>query len=180
MSTSRKAAFGEGLSASFDAQTYAGRIEGGYRLPTPAGGLTPYAAFEAMDFNEPSFSENNCCAGGFGLAYAGRTASDIRGEFGARFDDVVAVQPDAALALRARLAWIHDWVSNPILGATFESLPGATFTVEGAKPPKNAALISGGAELRFARSATLGVRFDGEVASNATAYAGTAYIVFRW
>jgi hypothetical protein len=87
-------------------------------------------------------------AGGFGLAYAGRTASDIRSDIGARFDDVVAVQSDASLTLRARLAWIHDWVSDPRIEASFETLPRAGFNVVGAIPAKNAALLSGVAEQR--------------------------------
>src|SRR5262249_48232129 len=94
-----------------------------------------------------------------------------------RFDDVVAVQSDASLALRARLAWIHDWVSDPTLGASFVTLPGAGFNVVGAVPAKNAALLSGAAELRLARGATVvGARFDGELASGAHAYAGTAFL----
>ena len=157
LTTSRTDPFGDALSADFISQTYGGRIEGGYRLATPAGGLTPYAALQAMDFDEPPYRENDCCAG-FGLAYSRRTASDIRSEFGARFDDVVAVQPDASLTLRARLAWIHDWVSDPTVGATFETLPGAGFNVVGAIPAKNAALLSGEAELRLAGGATFGAR----------------------
>ena len=173
LTTSRSGPFGEALSADFVSQTYGGRIEGGYRLATQAGGLTPYAALEAMDFNQPSYREDDCCGGGFGLAYAERTASDIRSEFGARFDDVVAVQSGATLTLRGRAAWVHDWVSDPTVGATFETLPGASFNIVGAIPAKNAALLSGGAELRLAGGATVGARLDGELASGAHAYAGT-------
>jgi outer membrane autotransporter protein len=175
LTTSRSGPFGRALSGSFASQTYGGRIEGGYRLATQAGGLTPYAALQAMDFNEPSYSEQDCC-GGFGLAYAGRTASDIRSEFGARFDQVVAVQPEASLTLRARAAWIHDWVSDPRLGATFETLPGASFNVVGAIPAKNAALLSGVAEMRLTGRATVGARFDSELASGTHAYAGTVFL----
>ena len=56
------------------------------------------------------------------------------------------VQSDAALILRGRLAWIHDWVSDPTVGATFETLPGASLNVGGTIPAKNAALLSGGGE----------------------------------
>jgi len=42
------------------------------------------------------------------------------------------------LTLRARVAWAHDWVSNPALTATFQAalLPGAdvSFIVNGAPP----------------------------------------------
>jgi outer membrane autotransporter protein len=176
MSTSRAGPFGEALSADFVSQTYGGRIEGGYRFATLAGGLTPYAGLQAMDFDEPSYRENDCCTGGFGLAYAGRTASDIRSDIGAHFDDVVAVQSDASLTLRARLAWIHNWVSDPRMEASFETLPGAGFNVVGAIPTKNAALLSGVAELRLAGGATVGAKFDGELASGAHAYAGTVFL----
>jgi outer membrane autotransporter protein len=176
LTTSRSGPFGETLPGRFASQTYGGRIEGGYRLSTQVGGLTPYAALQGMDFDAHPYSEQDCCGGGFGLAYAGRTASDIRSEFGARFDQVVAVQPEASLTLRARAAWIHDWVSDPRLGATFETLPGASFNVVGAIPAKNAALLSGVAEMRLTGRATIGARFDGKLASGAHAYAGTAVL----
>lgn len=176
LTTSRSGPFGEALSGRFASQTYGGRIEGGYRLATQAGGLTPYAAFQAMDFDAHAYSEQNCCGDGFGLAYAGRTASDIRSEFGARFDQVVAVQPEASVTLRARAAWIHNWVSDPTVGATFETLPGAGFNVVGAIPAKNAALLSGVAEMRLTRGATIGAKFDSELASTAHAYAGTIFV----
>ena len=90
------------------------------------------------------------------------------------------LHPDAALALRARLAWAHDWVSDPTLAATFETVPGAGFTVAGAKPVANAALISSGAELHLADGATIGARFDGEFASRASIYAGTAIFINQY
>jgi len=32
------------------------------------------------------------------------------------------------LPLRGRVAWAHDWASDPTLTATFQALPGASFT----------------------------------------------------
>jgi hypothetical protein len=49
----------------------------------------------------------------------------------------------------AQVAWAHDWVSNPALNASFESLPGTSFTVFGAPIPHDSALTSAGAELFF-------------------------------
>jgi outer membrane autotransporter protein len=175
LTTSRSGPFGGPLSADLVSQTYGGRIEGGYRLTTQAGGLTPYAALEAMDFDARPYSEQDCCGNGFGLAYAGRTGSDSRSEFGARFDDVVVVPSGVALTLRARAAWVHDWVSDPTVSASFESLPGSSFNVIGAISAKNAALLSGGAELRLAGGATIGARVDSELASQAHAFTGTVF-----
>ena len=79
---------------------------------------------------------------------APRTAT--RSELGARFDHAVALDPTALLTLRARLAWAHDWVSDPSLVAGFQTLPGTSFIVNGAVPAKDSALASASAELRFA------------------------------
>jgi uncharacterized protein with beta-barrel porin domain len=60
---------------------------------------------------------------------------------GARFDRVLAVYTSAVLALRGRVAWAHDWVSDPTLVPLFQTLPGASFIVNGALPVKDSALV---------------------------------------
>jgi outer membrane autotransporter protein len=180
MSTDRFAFASEHLTASFNAQSIGARVESGYRFATLFGGLTPYAAVQAQNFRTPSYSETNVNGGGFGLAYNGRTGSDTRSELGARFDRLLALNPNAVLTLRARLAWAHDWVSDPVLAAAFQTLPGASFIVNGATPAKNSALASAGTELRLANGVTLLGKFDGEFASRSTTYAGTGTIRYSW
>jgi outer membrane autotransporter protein len=180
MSTDRFAFAGDHLTASFNAQSIGGRVESGYRFGTPYGGITPYAAIQAQSFRTPEYSETDFNGGGFGLAYAGRTATDTRSELGARFDNQMLLYPGAVLALRARVAWAHDWVSDPTLGAVFQTLPGASFIVNGATPAQNFALASAGAELRLANGVSLLGKFDGEFASHSTTYGGTGIIRYRW
>jgi len=180
MSTDRFAFAGDHLTASFNAQSLGARVESGYRFATAFGGLAPYAAIQAQSFRTPTYSETDLNGGGFALGYAGRTATDTRSELGARFDRVLALNPNAVLALRARLAWAHDWVSDPTLGAVFQALPGASFIVNGATPAKNSALASAGTELRLANGVTLLGKFDGEFASRSTTYAGTGTIRYSW
>jgi uncharacterized protein with beta-barrel porin domain len=95
---------------------------------------------------------------------------------GARFDQVLAVYFNAVLALRGRVAWAHDWVSDPTLTPLFQSLPGASFVVNGAVLPKNSALASAGGELRLANGVTLLAKFDGDFASHSSTYAGTGTV----
>jgi len=69
--TTNRAALGDELTASFDAQSYGGRVEAGYRyavLPRLGFGVTPYAALQAQDFHTPSYSETDLTGGGFGLS----------------------------------------------------------------------------------------------------------------
>ena len=179
MSTDRFAV-GDHLTANFNAQSYGGRLEGGYRFGTPYGGLTPYAAIQAQSFHTPGYTETDTIAGGFGLAFAARDATDTRSELGARFDRVLAIYSNAVLALRGRVAWAHDRVSDPTLVPVFQALPGASFIVDGATPAKNSALTSAGAELRLANGVSLLAKFDGEFASHSSTYAGTGTFRYAW
>lgn len=180
MSTDRFAAFGDHLSASFNAESFGGRVEGGYRFATALGGISPYAALQAQSFHTPTYSETDLSAGGFGLNYNARTASDTTSELGARFDHAMLVDPAAVLTLRGRLAWAHDWISDPALTAVFQALPGASFVVNGATPARDSALASAGAELRLAHGVTLLGKFDGTFADRSNTYAGTGTLRVNW
>ncbi len=180
VSTDRLVLAGDQLSARFNAESFGGRLEGGYRLAWPVATVIPYAAVQAQSFSTPSYSETDLGGGGFGLAFAARTATDTRSELGTRFERVVAVAPTSALALKARLAWAHDWVSDPTLAATFETLPGASFTVNGAAPASDSALATAGAELRLLNGVSVLGKLDGEFASHASTYAGTGVIRYVW
>jgi outer membrane autotransporter protein len=147
----------------------------------PYGGITPYAAIQAQSFHTPGFTETDGIANGFALGFGSRDATDTRSELGARFDRMLAVYSNAVLALRARVAWAHDRVSDPTLLPAFQALPGASsFIVNGATPAKNSALTSAGAELRLANGVTLLAKFDGEFASHSSTYAGTGTVRYRW
>ena len=133
--TTNRIAIGDQLTAKFDGQSYAARGEAGYRYAVPVTGqiigVTPYAALQVQDFHTPGFSETDLTGGGLGLSFAAQNATDTRSELGTRFDNVQIVN-NMPLVLRGRLAWAHDWVSNPALGAVFQALPGSNFTVNGA------------------------------------------------
>jgi uncharacterized protein with beta-barrel porin domain len=68
-------------------------------------------------------------------------------------------------------------VSDPTLTPLFQTLPGASFIVNGALPVKDSALVSAG---RIANGVTLLGKFDGEFAGRSNTYAGTGTIRYRW
>ena len=180
MSTTRTSAAFDQLTANFNAQSYGGRVETGYRVGSPVAAVTPYGAIQSQAFVTPTYSELDPSGGGFGLTYAGRSATDTRGEAGARFDHVAALDPTTLLLLRAKLGYAHDWVSDPSLAAVFEGLPGASFIVNGATPAHDSGLTSASAELRFANGIALGAKFDGEFAERSQTYAGTGTVRYTW
>jgi uncharacterized protein with beta-barrel porin domain len=106
-------------------------------------------------------------------------ATDVRTEIGSRFDapTLLAGMP---LILRGRLAWAHDFVGDPALSATFETLPGGSFTVNGAPIPHDSALTSAGAELFLTPGWTLLAKFDGEFAPGSQTYAGSGTLRYSW
>jgi outer membrane autotransporter protein len=177
MRTNREV-FGVEFATDFNAHSYGGRAEAGYHLGWPVFTVTPYAAVQAQAFHIPSLIETDVT--GTGLGFAGRTPNDTRSELGARFDRAVALSSSTVLALRAKVAWAHDWVSDPVFTAAFQMLPTASFLVSGATPPTDLALVSAGGELRLANGFTLIAKFDGEFASHSSTYGGTGTIRYRW
>ena len=107
------------------------------------------------------------------------TATDTRSELGVRFDNPQRIG-NMPLSLRARAAWAHDWVSNSSVTAAFQVLPGSSFILNGATPPKDSALASAEAELHVTSKWSLAARFDGQFASGSQTYAGTGTLRYAW
>lgn len=178
--TTNRTALGDQLTANFQGQSFGVRVESGYRYAlAPAAGVTTYAAIQAQSFNTPAYSEADLTGGGFGLTYNAMSATDTRSELGTRFDALTAwgAMP---VQLRARLAWAHDWISNPALDASFQALPGTSFVVNGAPMPHDSALTSVGAEMHLTQRWTLLGKFDGEFASSSQIYAGSGTLRYSW
>ncbi len=181
--TTNRLALGDQLTAKFGGESFGGRLESGYRFVAASSAgrfeITPYAAVQAQSFHTPSYSETDLSGGGLGLTFNAMNATDTRSELGTRFADITAVN-SMPLILRARLAWAHDWVSNPALNAVFQTLPGASFVVNGAPIPTDSALASVGAELHMTAHWSVLAKFDGEFAKSSQTYAGTGMLRYAW
>ena len=168
------------LQADFNANTFAGRAEGGWRFGNAWSGMTPYAAVQVASIRLPGYAEHATSgADVFALSYDGRTDTQTRSELGARFDHAMPLQ-DALLTLRGRAAWAHDFDNNNVANAAFMALPGAAFTVSGARPDADVLLVSAGAELAFRNGFSLAGSFEGEFSGNTKSYAGKGAIRYRW
>jgi outer membrane autotransporter protein len=171
------------LTASFDAQSLGGRIEGGYRLQPvgPAVTITPYAALQAVSFHAPAYSETAASGSPqFALSFNAQTSDAERAELGAWFSDNILLPRRNVLTLFGRVAWAHDWFDNLALTPSFQGLPGASFIVSGVAPPADLALVTAGAEWRLHDRWSLMGRFDGEFGNGAQTYTGTARVRYTW
>jgi len=163
------------LRANFNANAYSGRVEGGYRFVTPwmGVGITPYAAGQFTTFDLPAYAEQ---------AVSGRTRSrwptreecdGLPQRTGLRSDKSYALT-DSVLTLRGRAAWAHDFNTDRSIAATFQTLPGASFVVNGAAQGHDGALVSGSAEMKWRNGFSLAATFEGEFSDVTRSYAGKA------
>jgi uncharacterized protein with beta-barrel porin domain len=171
------------LHANFNANAFSGRIEGGNRYVTPwmgGMGLTPYAAAQVIAFDLPAYGESTISgANTSALSYGAKTVTTTRGELGLRSDKSFAVN-DAILTLRGRAAWAHDFNPDRSLAATFQTLPGASFVVNGAAPAHDSVLVTAAAELKWLNGFSLAATFDGAFSNVTRSYAGKGVARYNW
>ena len=169
------------LEADFDARSLGARIEGGQRFGTAPFGLTPYAALQVQSVRTPTYSERATAGSNqFALSYAAQTATDTRSELGFWADTRQLLANGSTLVLRGRAAWVHDFDPGSRINAAFQTLPGASFTVDGAAAPRDAALASAVAEMRLTNGLSLIGKLDGEFARGSHTIAGTGTVRYAW
>ncbi len=173
------------LRAEFNANAYSGRVEGGYRFVAPVVGgvgITPYAAGQFTTFDLPAYAESVVTgASNFALNYTAKSVTDTRSELGIRTDKSFAVQDgNGILTLRGRLAWAHDFDPDRSLAATFQTLPGASFVVNGAAQAADSALTTASAEMKWINGWSAAATFEGEFSNVTRSYAGKGVVRYAW
>jgi uncharacterized protein with beta-barrel porin domain len=171
------------LRAEFNANAFSGRLEGGYRFVSPwAGGIgiTPYAAAQFTTFDLPAYAEQATVgSNAFALAYNAKDVTDTRSELGIRTDKSWAMQ-GAILTLRSRFAWAHDFDPDRSIAATFQTLPGASFTVNGAAQAHDSALTTASVEMKWTNGWSAAATFEGEFSNVTSSYAGKGVVRYAW
>ncbi|MGJ5079548.1 autotransporter outer membrane beta-barrel domain-containing protein [Bradyrhizobium sp. HKCCYLS3013] len=170
------------LRANFDANTFAGRVEGGYRFVAPwmGFGITPYAAAQFTTFSLPGYAENAVSgANTFALRFGSQNVTDTRSELGLRTDKAYALA-DGVFTLRSRFAWAYDFNPSRSAGATFQTLPGASFVVNGARQAQNSALTTVSAEMKWRNGWSAAASFEGEFSDVTRSYGGKGIVRYTW
>ena len=171
------------LRAQFDANAFSGRLEGGYRFVAPwvgGIGITPYAAAQFTTFDLPAYAEQALVgSNAFALAYNAKDVTDTRSELGLRADKSFAMR-DGILTLRGRVAWAHDYDPNRSIASTFQSLPGASFVVNGAAQASDSALVTASIEKRWLSGWSAAATFEGEFSDVTRSYAGKGVVRYAW
>jgi autotransporter-associated beta strand protein len=171
------------LRAQFNANAFSGRLEGGYRYVAPwvgGIGITPYAAAQFTTFDLPAYAEQAVAgSNAFALAYNAKDVTDTRSELGVRADKSFAM-PDGILTLRGRVAWAHAYDPDRSIATTFQTLPGASFVVNGAAQAADSALLTASVEKKWLNGWSAAATFEGEFSDVTRSYAGKGVVRYVW
>jgi uncharacterized protein with beta-barrel porin domain len=171
------------LRARFNVNSLAGRVEAGYRVAAPwigGVGVTPYAAGQLTPYLLPAYAESVLAGtNSFALSYGAKDVTASRSELGFRADKPFAMH-DAILTLRGRFAWAHNFNTDRNIAATFQTLPTATFTVNGAVQAHESALTSLSAETKWLNGWSAAATFEGEFSDVRRSYAGKGVVRYVW
>ncbi len=169
---------GDHLSASFTAHDYGGRLETGVYV----NWLTPYVAVQTLSFHSPAYSEK--AAGGsssdFALDYDAVSMTTTRFELGTGFGTDMRTGSNSIVNLWGRLGWAHDIIPDQKANVTFSAMPDSGFTVYGAQPAADSALVSLGAQVKGRNGLDMMVRVDADISGISKTYIGTLGFNYTW
>jgi outer membrane autotransporter protein len=147
------------------ANQFLGQIETGYKLDLgfPAKtSVSPFGRLQIGSVNQAGFTESGQSF--FNLAVAPQTTTSVRTTFGADFAASFDLGGGTPLDLGLRLGWMHEFAdtARPITAA-FAAAPGPQFTVWGATPQRDSAVVGFSAAAALNDRTSLFVSYDGEL-----------------
>jgi autotransporter-associated beta strand protein len=164
------------------ADQFFGQAEAGYRLgvyPPAEASLTPFVRLQTSSGTQAAFSESG--AGSIDLNMAAQTTTSLRTIAGLELGGAIDAGWSEKLRLQMRLGWAHEYVdvSNPVT-ASFAGAPMAGFTVFGAVPTRDSAIVSLAADTAIAKATSLYLRYDGDISSADSSHALSVGLRMTW
>ncbi|WP_421996224.1 autotransporter-associated beta strand repeat-containing protein [Reyranella sp.] len=167
-------------NGSTGANQFMGQAELGYRVPVHAQiAVTPFARLQAMTVDQAAFSEWG--ADSLSLNVAQQTTNSLRSTLGAELTGSIALDDTRTLDMVLRLGWQHEYAdtARPVTTA-FAGAPSNGFTVYGATPARDSAVLGFSAETDVEESASIYLRYDGDIGSGTDTHALTAGLRISW
>jgi outer membrane autotransporter protein len=169
-------------TGSTGANQFLGQVEGGYKLGVyapAAATITPFGRFQISSVTQNAFSESG--AQSLSLNVAQQTTNSQRTTIGADLASSIRLGDERKLDFAVRLGWMHEFadVARPITAA-FAGAPGNSFTVFGATPLRNAAVVGLQATTNIAAATQIYLRYDGEIATGTDNHAINIGVRMSW
>jgi outer membrane autotransporter protein len=159
-----------------------GQVETGYKVGIYAPALatvTPFARLQASSVTQNGFSEWG--ANALSLNVAQQTTNSLRSTLGVDLAGAIGLGDTKKLDLALRLGWLHEYagIGRPITAA-FAGAPSTAFTVYGATPQRDSAVIGFSVMTAIAEAAQLYLRYDGEIGNANDNHALNVGVRFTW
>jgi autotransporter-associated beta strand protein len=159
-----------------------GQVETGYKLPVfapAAATITPFARLQGSSVTQNAFTEWG--AQSLNLNVQQQTTNSLRTVFGADLAGSIALGNTRTLDLDVRLGWQHEFATTarPITAA-LSGAPFNAFTVYGATPQPDSAIVSLQAKTYVADATQLYLRYDGDIGSGTDNHTLNLGVRFMW
>ena len=169
-------------NGSTGANQFLAQVEAGYAfgIYAPAAAtVTPFARFQTSSINQAAFSEWG--ANSLSLNVQQQTTTSVRTVLGAELAGAIGLGNTRTLDLGLRLGWLHEYANTARpLTAAFAGAPAANFTVYGATPQRDAAVIGFQASTNVAAATQLYLRYDGDIGSGTDNHALNLGVRLSW
>ncbi len=174
----------EYAKGSFNSNQLSGRLELGWRNAMKGYTLTPFAAIEPAVLWQQGYSENSTTGAGapgvLGLTYQSNRVTSFPTALGLQADARFALDGGKALSPFARVSWVHEFDTTRNIEASFITIPGASFTADGARAARDALRLEGGATLALTERASLYASVNSELSSRSSSFAGMGGLRLGW
>jgi outer membrane autotransporter protein len=169
-------------TGSTGANQFLGQVETGYKLGVyapAAATITPFGRLQVSSVTQNAFSESG--AQSLSLNVAQQTTNSLRTVLGAEFGGAVPLAEGHKLDLALRLGWQHElaYTGRPIT-ASFSGAPTASFTVYGATPQSDSAILGFTANTALSETSSIYLRYDGAIGSGTDNHALSVGVRFSW
>jgi outer membrane autotransporter protein len=169
-------------TGSTGANQFLGQIEGGYKVGVyaPASAtITPFGRFQISSVTQNAFSESG--AQSLNLNVAQQTTNSQRTTIGADLGSSIGLGNERKLDVAVRLGWQHELADTgrPITAA-FAGAPGNSFTVFGATPARDSAVVGFQAVTNIAAATQVYLRYDGGVGGGTDNHAVNVGLRMSW
>ena len=164
------------------ANQFLGQLETGWRFDlggTPNYFVTPFGLIQGSVSAQNAFTETG--AQSLNLGVAQQTTSSLRTIFGAQLGAALDVGLRDKIAAQLRFGWSHEYsdTARPVT-ASFVGAPAVPFTVFGAAPTRDGAVIGFSASTAIAEAMGVYVRYEGTIAGQDSSHALTAGLRMTW
>ena len=173
----------EFVTGRFASDQIYGRLELGWRQMIGRVAVTPFAAIQFANTWQRGYTETpaeSAPAGILGLTYQSQSTTSLPSSLGVQFDSKFTLENGMTWTPYLRAAWIHDFLPDRHITASFNVAPGFLFNTVGTPALADSAQIVVGSELAIDSKVSLFSSLATQVASQSLAYSGMAGMKVAW